>query len=343
VSAGSALAFSEPTPDVQVSFVGNTLAGRVTVGRSILGSTAQAADRDVPPGPFSTVGTPGFLPFFVTLQREVPATFTASVTVAYSAAELTLAGVPTGDTDTESQLVLATFSPGTCTNSSASCSENGNCGSSGTCAGAGYTALPTTVDTTAHTVTGTGIASPATFAVLHPNALTGGPVVPMVAGGGSGSTDCRAEFEVVDPTNTPFADRRGRVSRTQRCTDGDPACDADRTADGTCVFRVAVCFNQDDPRLPRCNGAGTIASYELRRTRTPAEVAAADALVAQLVALGGTAGNHDVVTFSPPLATATCTPFAPVAVPAGQTVRLRGRATGGGRPDGDLAKLACAP
>jgi hypothetical protein len=344
VSAGSPLAFAEPTPDVEVDFLSNAVAGRITAGRSILGSTGLAADRDVPPGPFSTVGTPGFLPFFVTLQREVPALFTANVTVAYSTAELTLAGVPADDTDTESHLVLAAFVPGTCTNNSNACSENGNCGSSGSCAGAGYTALPSTVDTGAHRVTATGVSSVATFAVVHENALTGGPVVPLVAGGGSGSTDCRAEFEVVDPGNLPFRDGRGRVSRTQRCTDGDPLCDVDRAQNATCVFHVAVCFNQTDPNLPRCNGSGSTTSYEVRVSRKAAEVAAADALVAQLVALGGTAGDHHVVTFTPPLASATCTPFASVGVPAGGTVRLRGRARGGsGRPDGDLVKLTCAP
>jgi hypothetical protein len=344
VSAGSSLAFSEPTPDVTVAFVSNAVAGRITAGRSILGSTSQAADRDVPPGPFSTVGTPGFLPFFVTLQRELPGMFAANVTVAYSTTELTLAGVPPGDTATESHLVLAAFVPGACSNNSAACSEDTDCGSSAHCLGAGYTALPSTVDTTGHTVTATGVSSVATFAVLHENALAGGPVVPLVAGGGSRMTDCRAEFEVVDPTNSPFQDRRGRLSRTQHCTDGDATCDADRAANGTCVFQVAICFNQTDPNLPRCNGSGTTTSYEVRGARKPAEVAAADAVVAELVALGGTAGSHDLVTFSPPLATAACTSFAQIAVPAGQTVRLRGRAEGGsGRADNDLVKLTCAP
>jgi hypothetical protein len=34
--------------------------------------------------------------------------------------------------------------------------------------------------------------------------------------------------------------------------DGDPACDADGTADGTCHFNVSVCLVNDDSRFPAC-------------------------------------------------------------------------------------------
>src|SRR5262249_8008974 len=94
VDAGGGQAASEPTPDVTVVFSANAVGTRVTAGRSILGTTAQASDGDVPPGSFSTVGTPGILPFFATVQRQVPGVFAANVTVAYTADELLLAGVP---------------------------------------------------------------------------------------------------------------------------------------------------------------------------------------------------------------------------------------------------------
>ncbi|HYR97264.1 MAG TPA: hypothetical protein VEM57_11035, partial [Candidatus Binatus sp.] len=63
-NAGGQSPLPEPTPDVVVDFAANTVASRVTAGRSILGSTTAATDDDVPPGESSTVGTPGFLPFF---------------------------------------------------------------------------------------------------------------------------------------------------------------------------------------------------------------------------------------------------------------------------------------
>jgi hypothetical protein len=46
----------------------------------------------------------------------------------------------------------------------------------------------------------------------------------------------------------------GRVG----CTDGDPACDADRVANGTCVFSLRVCVAQ---ALAACQ-AGTVTSLE---------------------------------------------------------------------------------
>src|SRR5262249_1106926 len=77
VSAGGSPPLPESTPDVMVTFTSNVVASRVTAGRSILGSTVQASDGDVPPGSFSTIGTLGFLPFFVTLQRALPGIFSA--------------------------------------------------------------------------------------------------------------------------------------------------------------------------------------------------------------------------------------------------------------------------
>src|SRR5262245_11643763 len=53
-----------------------------------------------------------------------------------------------------------------------------------------------------------------------------------VQGGGLAETDCRMVFRGVMATN----DGSGVV-----CTDGDPTCDADGVADGTCSFAVRLC------------------------------------------------------------------------------------------------------
>ena len=53
-----------------------------------------------------------------------------------------------------------------------------------------------------------------------------------VLGGGLANTDCRLVFTGVTATNG---------SSGVVCTDGDPACDEDGVADGTCHFSVAVC------------------------------------------------------------------------------------------------------
>src|SRR5262245_359312 len=150
------------------------------------------------------------------------------------------------------------------------CSDDAGCGANGPCAGAGYTALPSTVDTALHTVTTNGVTSFSTFAVVHPDALVGAFRVPLVPGGGKLATDCRAEWQVVNATNTPFVDKKGFVNRDQTCVDGDPACDADRTADGTCTFRVGVCLDQADAACrsaPRPDRAATRSASRCRRRR----------------------------------------------------------------------------
>jgi hypothetical protein len=68
-----------------------------------------------------------------------------------------------------------------------------------------------------------------------------------VGGGGSRRTDCLATFDTA--ANTP-----PRRPRHVRCTDGDPACDADGIVNGRCDVLVAVCANST--QLPRCTLAG---------------------------------------------------------------------------------------
>lgn len=56
--------------------------------------------------------------------------------------------------------------------------------------------------------------------------------IAFVLGGGFADTDCTVAFGGVDAN----AGTSGVV-----CTDGDPACDADGTADGACRFSVSLC------------------------------------------------------------------------------------------------------
>lgn len=70
-----------------------------------------------------------------------------------------------------------------------------------------------------------------------PRQPPGGPVPMNVApGGGPRSGDCLSVF--LAPVTHP-----ARRSRLVRCTDGDPACDADGRTDGQCSVPVAVCVN----------------------------------------------------------------------------------------------------
>jgi hypothetical protein len=354
VSAGGAAPFSEPTPDVTVAYNTNVVPGRVTAGRSTLGSSSIPDDRDVPPGPSSTVGTLGFLPFFVTLQQELPGLFGATLTIAYTPAELEIAGIPVGSAD-ESGLVVARFSAGSCTIGAATCSENADCGANGPCIGTGYTALPTTVSTGAHTATATGVTSAGIYAVVHADALAGGYTPPLVPGGGGLTTDCRGELEVVNPNNTPFLDVNGHVSGTQTCQDGDPTCDADRIVNGSCSFRVAVCLNQPDASVPGCAAAAdSVSAYRVQSpspsSRNPSDAANAQALIAAVASLGGSVGGPhlNAVTFTTPVAATTCAPLSNVVVPVKNghpgKKTVRGRAeTPLGKRDADRVKLICNP
>jgi hypothetical protein len=345
-NAGGTVSLADTTPDVTVSFTANVVPSRVTAGRSILGTDARVADADIPPGSASNVGTLGFLPFFVTLQRAVPGTFSADVTIAYTETELQVAGIRPASAD-EAALVIAHFATGACTLGGADCSNDNDCGANGPCVGGGYTALPTTIDTSAHTAATTGVTSFSTFAVVHPAALAGGFVPALVPGGGGGKGDCRASWLVANPSNSLVHGGRD-ASALQSCHDGDVSCDADRAVDGVCTFRVGFCFQQAN--AGRSCTASRTSGYVVRRPspRGPQSGRAnGQALVDALVALGGSA-RKNVVTFTAALSASACSPLAEVAVPLRKgnpaTLKVKGCALVGHKcRDSDKLRLRCLP
>jgi hypothetical protein len=168
----------------------------------------------------------------------------------------------------------------------------------------------------------------------------------FVPGGGPRGPECFAEWLVSNAARRPGGD--GRAPVRQRCTDGDPGCDADATA-GTCTFTVALCFDRDDARLARgarpCRREG-IESWTLLRP-APEGVGT---LVSAVAALGPSTPDGGVVAFSPPLeASEHCTE--PVAItvptrgarPGALVMRARAVAFGGRPRDVDALKLVCAP
>ena len=109
-----------------------------------------------------------------------------------------------------------------------------------------------------------------------------------------------------------------------RCRDGDPACDADGTADGRCTFPVGVCLD-----VGGCGGA-RVDAVRVRGRAAPAAVK----LLAQLLA---------DVTY--PLAGERCTSTGRVTVALGRRARRRAalvaRATGAAGTDRDRLSLVC--
>jgi hypothetical protein len=65
-----------------------------------------------------------------------------------------------------------------------------------------------------------------------------------VPGGRNPRTDCYARLDVEGVS-------AATSTRVAECTDGDPSCDQDQSANGSCQFRVRLCLNRQDNR-PTC-------------------------------------------------------------------------------------------
>jgi hypothetical protein len=164
----------------------------------------------------------------------------------------------------------------------------------------------------------------------------------FVPGGGPPKTDCAAEFRVANTTGGP--NTSGKVAVKQKCTDGDPGCDMDGAADGTCTFSIAACFNRTDARFAKCT-MPSVSAWTLLGKVDPADPGIA-ALVSGVAALGSSTVSGVTVTFATALTSADlCTDDAAITVPVRGKLALKSRATFfGGKPkDTDVLKLSCQP
>jgi len=131
------------------------------------------------------------------------------------------------------------------------------------------------------------------------------PAGARVLGGGAASSDCTIAFDGVDATDGASG---------VLCVDGDPACDADGVADGTCRFSVAVCARAV---APQCGPSSAVDAVDVA------------GLSLALPAL--------------PASTTTCAPPSPVAVLAGTVAATTLLARqGGALKDVDFLDLCCA-
>ncbi len=243
VNAGGASSYSEPTSDVTVSFTSNGVPGRLSAGRSVLGTTALAANDDMPPG----IGllASGVLPFFVDVQKVPAGAFSADLTIAYTADDLLRAGLIDGTADEAGLQIARVGGPGTCLVGAAACANSSACGANGPC----VELLTTSVDAGANEVTTTGLTDFSIFAVVNPT-LYAAPL--LIPGPGSYKSECAIEFMLSNPAGAAVVDKNGNPAFKQSCTDGDPSCDFDDVP-GQCTFQAALCVNNVDPRLPSCS------------------------------------------------------------------------------------------
>ncbi len=252
--------------------------------------------------------------------------------------------------------VLAAFT-GVCGNVAAvGCNDDGD--------GAGLAAvlrLPVAADTpylvavTDFASSGGTLVFTATFDVAPPAACQSDAPGECIPGTGAPRTDCVTEWLVqpVPPIVSARLGTRNIPSYRVTCADGDPRCDFDGSSakNGSCVFHVAVCANDTDPRpaTRRCVPSA-ITEYRLlapngRRPRDAADAANAATLLAAVTNLGVPAAPTVAdgrIAFSPALAALDrCTPLQGIVVPVGTKV-LRSRAvTTTKRRDTDQLRLRC--
>ena len=148
---------------------------------------------------------------------------------------------------------------------------------------------------------------------------------------GFGSKECHLETWGGAPEHS----RSGKPKTRWSCADGDPACDRDGAANGSCTFLVGACFTVTDPRAPRC---------------TPAHVATITVTSKTLPAAAGQI--QTAATAVLPTTGATCSLGTAVAVAADRKTRTlvfdaaaRAKRLGrrGKHLDGDTLKLRCLP
>ncbi|MCC6766389.1 MAG: hypothetical protein IT293_17145 [Deltaproteobacteria bacterium] len=251
--------------------------------------------------------------------------------------------------------VLAAFT-GTCgAVAGVGCNDDGPSGF------AAVLTLPVAADTpylvgvTDFASTGGTLVFTATFELAPPPACRAGAPGECIPGTGAPRTDCVTEWFVqpVPPLTSARPGARNVPRYRASCVDGDPRCDFDGSTakNGRCVFHVAICANNVDPRpaarrcIPSALGEYRLLAPSIRRPRDAADAANAAKLLAAVAGLGvppAPTVSDDRVAFAPALATLDrCTTLQPIVVPIGTRV-LRSRAlTPGKRSDTDQLRLRC--
>jgi hypothetical protein len=136
----------------------------------------------------------------------------------------------------------------------------------------------------------------------------------------------------------PFATaRKGFPSSRLRCRDGNPACDDDGIA-GQCTFRIALCINNEDPRVPQCRPS-SLRSLKIRSPKLRSPRNSVDAVNARSLAAAIDLGEQT---------TNRCSDHLPIVVPTrgarAGSKKLQVRATTSrGEAARARLKLTCAP
>jgi cysteine-rich repeat protein len=172
------------------------------------------------------------------------------------------------------------------------------------------------------------------------------PGTPLVRG-------CQAEWKFF-LSNPEIDAGSGLPKRTQKCTDGDPACDSDGVNDLACTYEVQLCLRADDPRIPECN-PGALDYLRLGtpnpNSGDPVSAQNGQAILGALepLDLEVQVGTTVVQTGAPFVGTNQCTESFAITVPrtTGSTgkraVRVSAKDVTGGLMQSNQMSLTCAP
>ena len=151
-------------------------------------------------------------------------------------------------------------------------------------------------------------------------------------------------------------------SNSLTCKEGDPSCDFGPAGDGICTFKLSICFNVSDTRIP-CVSTDMVTRIHFSNPnqaypRTATDTDNRDALEAGLLTFPGGAissvGQRSIV-YTPALTTPDiCTPGVLFKVPLRQTalglktkhtaMRYRVYQDATKRvTDGDILRMTCTP
>jgi hypothetical protein len=148
------------------------------------------------------------------------------------------------------------------------------------------------------------------------------------ARGGAPKNRCQLEWGTVGTTAKP-----GQITKRQ-CSDGDAECDQDKQFDNMCTFRIQMCLNVPDPKVPGCafvSGGGKVIRVDVLAPKlgsTLGQQVASGVLAAAKGLAGGANGgagttahlSNGSVGYSPPVTDFAC---------GSSTIRIPLRGTSG--------------
>jgi len=165
----------------------------------------------------------------------------------------------------------------------------------------------------------------------------------LIPGGGSKSTDCMTEWQVVNPLNLPLL-KSGRLARKQKCRDNDPTCDFDGGVIGSCSFRVTLCGGVADAALPKCRPTAITRWQVLRPSEAAGQKSAVAAVIREkLQSAGDALLRQGPGTCAAPLSLSVALQNSATGLRSGSQLVETRATTASGQRETDTLRFTCTP